>query len=74
MLRASAMRGTAVTQTVMALRDFLNGSFLAARLARIDPEQQLIFLPSLRKAAVQTILHCGQRPRCAASAGLGSNA
>ena len=31
------MRGTAVIQTVTALSDFLNGSFLVARLARIDP-------------------------------------
>lgn len=31
------MRGTAVTQTGMALSDYLNGSSLVARLSRIDP-------------------------------------
>ena len=35
------MRGTAVTQTVMALSDFLNGSFPVARLARIGHNLQL---------------------------------
>ena len=35
------MRGTAVTQTVMALSDFLNGSFLVALLAGPDPKQNL---------------------------------
>jgi hypothetical protein len=35
------MQGIAVTQTVMALSDFLNGSFLVARLARTDPQQSV---------------------------------